>query len=466
MNITIYKQKNKKKTKMNYKKTKRRKYKKTKRNEYKKTKRKYNTKRRKYNKRGGADAARENYVPAHVQDAVAAVIEREHRQGVYDGTVAAESIPTETEFPDPEPLDLKDLYGKRLYVSKSLNEDDDYDLIYFTNLDGRWIDERSDLGTVILNSDKTKISLLLNSLGEYIPLDPDFSVKKFTEEDGAYSDYDNEDITGKVLFEVTKEFIESKKSGLFIERLKHCKTCVIGAGPGYNNYSGLDDFHRWRAHDPYFIGFSHMDTLLIEPFTANWLKDPHIFEEGFRICQPHLQNGKFEHIFIDRGTIQHLDEGGTDAFTPLLEAIISTDISDRLFIDDMFFRRMFEDLLNEDIPKMEYYRIPRRGGGFYKDETGAQQVKIADLRVSAVDIKKPENKINTLAELKSDPKILIKSPDVYGYALCASRFLQSIDYTDKGELILRHFNRTQGIIEIDNGGRGGKNTFHVFTKRT
>jgi hypothetical protein len=316
MNITIYKQKNKKKTKRNYKKTKRNKYKKTKR-------RKYNTKRRKYNKRGGAVRADE----------------------------VVESVPTD--FPDGEPLDCREIKGKTLYVSKSIFEDDDdYDLIYVMNdfENGKW--EEGDLQPIILTSAPTKIGLLLKSFGEYIPVDPEFQdlqelIEDVRGETVPEADYDEEDITGKVLFEVTPDFIESKKSELFAERLKHCKTCVIGAGPGQ-----LSDFYRWSAHDRYFIGFSHMDPLLVEPFTANWISDPLIFDRGFRMCKSHLPNGKFEHIFIDWGTIQHLDEA-TDAFTPLIQAIIITDISDRLCIDDRFFRKIFIDLSTDYTAKRE-----------------------------------------------------------------------------------------------------------------
>ena len=542
MNITIYKQKNKKKTKRNYKKTKRNKYKKTKR-KYNTKRRKYNTKRRKYYKRGGADRAGE----------------------------VVESVPTD--FPDPKPLDCREIKGKTLYVSKSLNDDDDYDLIYITNFEnGKW-EEGEELQPEILTSAPTKIGLLLQSLGEYIPLDPDFNVeelmavKGWGDEEFSDGDYIDEDIKGKVLFEVTPEFIESKKSELFIERLKHCKTCVIGAGDGLES-----DLRRWGSYDPYFIGFSHMDTLLDDPFGMDWLEDPDIFRRGFEICKSHLPNSKFEHIFIDRGTIQHLDEGGTDAFTPLLEAIISTDISDRLCIDDHYFRKMFEDLVDEDIASTGYYKLPKfpfKGLGdspalseeqawldnwwnYYgksqgksteelKSEYGELFYKLNEnVRLEDIGIKKeviipikrilittqdlndyeiayyikslaqkyninkendvyhrvsgeedhiskyekfnekemqmywdPANnggvKINTFAELRSDHSAVIKKvgqnlPNPY----CIRYWLlmaQDFRYLDKGELILRDFNRTDETISIDNG-YGGEVTFHVFTKLT
>lgn len=147
---------------------------------------------------------------------------------------------------------------------------------------------------------------------------------------------------------------KQNKTESYIEKLRLCKTCVIGASPGLP-----EDFSRWSSHNPHFIGFSHMDKHLDEPFGMNWLEDPDIFRRGFEICKPHLPNGKFEHIFIDRGTIQHLDEGGTDAFTPLIKAIVSTNISDKLCIDDFFFRRMFKDLVDEDIEKTGYYKLPK-----------------------------------------------------------------------------------------------------------
>ena len=54
----------------------------------------------------------------------------------------------------------------------------------------------------------------------------------------------------------------------FIERLKHCKICVIGASP---KNAFQYDVVRWGYCDPNFIGFSHMNIDKQGPFAMNWI---------------------------------------------------------------------------------------------------------------------------------------------------------------------------------------------------
>ena len=378
-----------------------------------------------------------------------------YKIGGADGVVVLDSPDIE----DNEPLECQDIHGKRLYVSKDVDGiEHQYNLIYISNFDGAWKVDEIDAQVFILKIDTRKISLLLNSLGEYIPIDGTLPTFNFTDDYDA--DYNEDDLMGKVLFEVTGEYIESIKPQLFEEKVRQCKICVIGANDGL-----LSDKNRWGTIDPHFIGFSSSDhgasSFLnpLEPFQMNWLADTDVFRRGFEMCKPHLPNNMFENIFIDRGTLHHLDERGVNAFAKLIEAIVETNISQKLCIYQEDWDQMKDkETIDSEIRSSGLFKVPKgdgSGSGFHTTQNGR------DLSKSKVgnDIAK-QVPIERLEEL-NDPTLAIGGRGIGVMIPAIYFYLRYSKIFERGRLINQYFDFTGETISFIEG-----DGFYVFNKKT
>ena len=87
----------------------------------------------------------------------------------------------------------------------------------------------------------------------------------------------------------------------FERRLRDARILVIGAS-FKNKYSKLDDI-RWGRIDPNFLGVSHMSRDPIGKL-GSWDNNPH--EYWPKVFGEILKNRKFDAIYLDRGTFEHI----------------------------------------------------------------------------------------------------------------------------------------------------------------
>ena len=139
----------------------------------------------------------------------------------------------------------------------------------------------------------------------------------------------------------------------FERRLRNARILVIGAS-FKNKFSKLDDI-RWGMIDPNFLGVSHGSRDPIGKL-GSWDDNPD--EYWPKVFGEILRNRKFDAIYLDRGTFQHLvhhiqDEHGYnsfyyESFKKLVKYIYDNQITDKFYLEF--------DLLNID--KNVERRIP------------------------------------------------------------------------------------------------------------
>jgi hypothetical protein len=117
----------------------------------------------------------------------------------------------------------------------------------------------------------------------------------------------------------------------FERRLSSARILVIGAG-----FDQPDDFQRWGQIDPNFLGVSRNSNDPIGQL-GDWSNEP---ETYWRIVfEIILKNRKFDAIYIDQGTIQHMikvsykESFKYDVFKYLIEYIAEKEITDKLFVE-------------------------------------------------------------------------------------------------------------------------------------
>ena len=139
----------------------------------------------------------------------------------------------------------------------------------------------------------------------------------------------------------------------FERRLRDARILVIGAS-FTNNFAESDDI-RWGMIDPNFLGVSHGSRDPIGKL-GSWDDNPD--EYWPKVFGEILRNRKFDAIYLDRGTFQHLvhhrqDKHGYnsfyyESFKKLVKYIYDNQITDKFYLEF--------DLLNID--KNVERRIP------------------------------------------------------------------------------------------------------------
>jgi hypothetical protein len=142
----------------------------------------------------------------------------------------------------------------------------------------------------------------------------------------------------------------------FFERLQYSKILVIGA-----SFDNENDLNRWGEIDPNFIGVSHMSKDPIGRL-GSWKDDPKTYwRQVFSI----LDEKKFDAVYLDQGTFQHLITETLQYYTYnidfepfkfLVENLYSRNITDKFYLEF--------DLLNLHQrleKKVEYFSLLETG---------------------------------------------------------------------------------------------------------